>query len=856
MGGVREGDRREAAVALFVVLISAGACAHRPHQAAPATPVPVPVESPTAVQALPPQPAYTGPLRLYEVRVSETAGQRSILFRFSRPPEGIDYFPLRGPSRLVIDVKGPIEALSKVHSYKATDSLVSGVRVGSYQGRMRLVVDLAAAEVPQFSVDNYETLVTAFLGEKNDSNKYAERNAQVLFIANEARNGHAVQATPAVDKVLIPPVEHASHAVTTPDMEHREVAHANVPVEKVTSPAGAVSSESPPSGKGQNAAKAGETISEESISSAPPAHPATTAEEKPVQMAQASSLADSATHDHNTAQEEPVEIVQAPGESHRTAPRTEERPARKGLREEPLPSTVPAEGAAPAGEFRTPSDQEYTGRKISLDFKNADVHDVLRILADVSGLNIVATDDVKARVTLRLVEVPWDQALDVVLQANGLEKTRVGNVITISTTRRLEAERNARLAAKNAQQKLAPLETSYVKVNYVKAVDVVALITREVQQRTTGTGAPAAAPIRPPTSGPSGAGRSGAQVALMSPRGTIAADPTSNVVIIRDVRENIETVRELIKNIDVQTPQVVIESYIVTANENIIRDLGVQWGYSFKASPETGNPTGVNFPGRVGVGGVSPLLNQGSGGVPFIADFPASVTAGSGSVLDLLLGSIDGSQALNLRLTALETQGKARVISRPRVVTLNNKPADIKSRRVVRVPVISGNTVVGGAGTSGASRAFEEFDVGISLKVTPQISSDGFVLLDIDAESSELADASVRPTGAGSSFPLIPDELRRTASSNVLIREGETFVLGGILQDNLKQQERGIPYLRETPGLGWLFRGRNNTNVKAELFVFITPKLAAGTSTVGFPTARQLWESRPREVTPPEVVHK
>ncbi len=170
MGGVREGERRGATVALFIVLISAGACARRPHQ--PGAETPVLVESPTAVQAPPPQPTYTGPLRLYEVRVSETAGQRSILFRFSRPPEGIDYFPLRGPSRLVIDVKGPIEALSKVHGYKATDSLVSGVRVGSYQGRMRLVVDLAAAEVPQFSVDNYETLVTAFLGEKNDGNKY------------------------------------------------------------------------------------------------------------------------------------------------------------------------------------------------------------------------------------------------------------------------------------------------------------------------------------------------------------------------------------------------------------------------------------------------------------------------------------------------------------------------------------------------------------------------------------------------------------------------------------------------------------------------------------------------------------
>src|SRR5262249_52654200 len=141
-----------------------------------------------------------------------------------------------------------------------------------------------------------------------------------------------------------------------------------------------------------------------------------------------------------------------------------------------MPSSKEETAAVPTSEFKSPQESQYTGRKISLDFKNADVHDVLRIIADVSGLNIVATDDVKARVTLRLVEVPWDQALDVVLQANGLEKSRAGNVITVSTTKRLEAERNARLAAKNAQQKLAQLETAYVKVNYVKATDVVALI--------------------------------------------------------------------------------------------------------------------------------------------------------------------------------------------------------------------------------------------------------------------------------------------------------------------------------------------------------------------------------------------
>jgi type IV pilus assembly protein PilQ len=552
--------------------------------------------------------------------------------------------------------------------------------------------------------------------------------------------------------------------------------------------------------------------------------------------------------DANLVEDEPWDVEQI-SQAPAAASSRKRQGGKQKLEETPL-TVAREESTPPATEFKSDHDLQYTGKKISLDFKNADIHDVLRIVADVSGLNIVATDDVKARVTLRLVEVPWDQALDVVLQSNGLEKSRTGNVITVSTTKRLEAERNARLAAQNAQQKLSPLATEYVKVNYVKATEIAALVTRESLQRTAGAGAGpgagAAASARSPAPSAAGAGRA-QQVALMSPRGTIAADSTTNIVIVRDLPENIIAVRELIKNVDVQTPQVVIESYLVTTSENLNRSLGIQWGYTYKASPETGNPTGVNFPGRVGFGGSG--LGTGTGGVPFLADFPAAgVAAGSGAALDLVLGSLSGSQSLDARLTALEREGKVRVISRPRVVTINNKAADIRSRRVVRVPIISGSLNVGGAGsTQGGGNAFQEFDVGITLKVTPQISSDGFVLLDIDAETSDLADASVKPTGSGSSFPLIPDTLTRTASSNVLIRGGDTFVLGGILQNEVDQQETGLPYLRDTPGLGWLFRSRSNARVKSELLVFITPKLIAGVTTASLPTAQQLWENRAKE---------
>ncbi len=656
-----------------------GACAAQVPSPTPA-PDPQAADVP-AITASARQVEPADPLLIQEVRLTETAGQRRVQFQFSQPPHGIDYFPLRDPSRLVIDVQGPIASQPQVETYNTLDQLVSAVRISTYQGRIRLVIDMESEEVPPFSVDQRESVITAYLGHKQDVSAAPQTsNTQVLMAAE-----HDTPGAPA---------------------------------------------------------------------------------------------------------------------SARQQPQTSQLPA----------DAVPESGqrsSAPITRAEVP-EPSYTGTHISLDFRNADIHDVFRILADVSGFNIIATDDVQARVTLKLVEVPWDQALDVLLQANGLEKIQSGNVVTVSTSQRLEQERTARLAAKQVEQQLADLETVYLTINYVKATEVVELISHE-------------------------AASDGGGVALMSPRGTIAADSTSNVLILRDTPEHIVAVQELIKNIDIQTPQVIIESYIVTASENLARDLGIQWGSRYTTGPASGNPTGVNFPGTLGVGGVG---TPGTGGVPFIADFPSALGA---PALDLFLGSLDGSQALNLRLSALETQGKARVISRPRVVTINNTPAQIRNRREVRVPIISGNTVVGGPGTTGGSDAFEEFDVGITLEVVPQISSDGYILLEINAESSELATPSI-PAGAG--FPQIPDVLTRTASSNILIKAGDTFVLGGILQDDLRQDETGIPYLRNLPGFGWLFRGRNRSKTKDELLVFTTPRLTAGVSPVGLPTAQQLWEKR------------
>lgn len=469
--------------------------------------------------------------------------------------------------------------------------------------------------------------------------------------------------------------------------------------------------------------------------------------------------------------------------------------------------------------------REYTGQRISLDFKDADIQNVLRILADVSGLNIITTDDVQGKITMRLVEVPWDQALDAILKARGLDMVRDGNIIRVSTVEKLKDEREALRAANEAQAQAEPLKVRYIKVNYAKAdKDLVAKIEK-----------------------------------ILTDRGQVTWDERTNTIVVRDIDKGIADAEELVSHFDTQTPQILIEASIVEANENFVRDIGVQWGYSFKASPETGNAPGVNFPGRISTGGggagtgtggaIGPIGAGGQAGiVPFIADFPAAVGGPlGGSAFDVLLGSLDGSKSLAARLTALEREGKGKIISRPRVVTLNNQAAKIESLEILRVKLPSTGTVIstGAGGVAGSSQAAtEQIKTGITLTVTPQLSSDGFVFLDVFAKSSAL----VPITDSGTDSPDgIPNEQSREAESHVLIKDGETFVLGGVFRNVLNNGVTGIPYLRAIPVLGWAFRNNTDVDNRQELLVFITPRSVRVRGTedmASLPSAADLWQDR------------
>jgi type IV pilus assembly protein PilQ len=446
-----------------------------------------------------------------------------------------------------------------------------------------------------------------------------------------------------------------------------------------------------------------------------------------------------------------------------------------------------APGSADVKTTTGPSDdrqglqKSYTGQKISLDFKDADIKNVFRLLAEVSGLNIVVTADVNRRVTLRLVEVPWDQAMDLLISTNGLDKEQIGNVVRVSTAGTLKAEKDALLAARKATQDLEPLFTTYLNINYAKA--------KELEPKVK---------------------------ALMSKRAdnAIVVDERSNTIMVRDIEKSLDDISTLVTKLDLRTPQVLIESNLIETTPTFSRALGFQLGFDR--------------------GGFT--LNSSNGaGPPFI---PAGSTTppplgGTFSIFQNKFGALSN---LSASLTAAEQEGNIKIISRPSVLTLNNVASTIQSLRILRVNLPSSTNIASGSGAAaGTAVATEKIPVGITLSVTPQVSSDGFVLMNISVKSSSL--------GSQSPGSVVPDELSREAVSNVLVRDGETIVIGGIMKDTSQDSESGVPYLKDIPFLGWAFKNSRVQKDFEELMVFITPRIMTAGSE-NLPSAEQLWREQ------------
>lgn len=441
-----------------------------------------------------------------------------------------------------------------------------------------------------------------------------------------------------------------------------------------------------------------------------------------------------------------------------------------------------ASAQAPSAEAVATAEKRYTGQRISLDFKDADIKNVFRLLAEVSGDNIIVTDDVVRKVTLRLVDVPWDQALDLLIQTNGLDKSRDGNVVRISTAKRFKDESDQRAAAKKSKENEEELQTAYLSINYAKVKELVDKVKK-----------------------------------VLTPRGDVVPDDRSNTLVVRDIKKGIDEANTIVSRLDTRTPQVLIESNLIETTPSFAKALGMVLQFDAPINDNTVADRSVQVRS------------------PFSAGAPAT---GLDPFFRVVQGRLGAFRNVSATLSAAESEGNVKIISRPSVVTLNNVKSTIQSLRILRITLPTSTNIASGTGAAaGAAVATERVNVGVTLTVTPQVSADGFVLMEISVKSSSIA----ANTLGGSVVPF--DELSREALANILVRDGETIVIGGIMKDTSSTTETGIPYLRDIPVLGWFFKNIRWQKDFEELMVFITPRIVGGGSE-NLPTAEQLWRDQ------------
>jgi len=432
--------------------------------------------------------------------------------------------------------------------------------------------------------------------------------------------------------------------------------------------------------------------------------------------------------------------------------------------------------------------KEYTGERLTLNFQDIDVRSVLQLLADTSGQNIVVSDSVAGNLTLRLQNVPWDQALDIVLRTKGLDKRRQDNVIIIGPTEELANREKAELAARREVQELSPVRSEYLQVNYAKVSDLAKLIK-------------------------SGSGKD----SMLSPRGTLSIDERTNTLLVQDTAEKLADIRRLVQTLDVPVRQVLIEARIVIVNDTFERDLGARFGIT--SAQQNGNNgllavTGNGVGADTLTGSAATNLSTGKPVFPVTApilnnryqvNLPVASPAGS-----IGLSLLHGANLLDLELSAAQNEGRGEVISSPRVITANQKAATIMQG--VEIPYQE--SASSGATTTQFKKAV------LSLKVTPLITPDNRVILDLDVNDDSVGQLVQSATGGS-----VPSIDTREILTQVLVNDGQTVVLGGILETTKTASTKKVPYLGDIPVLGHLFKTTTDVNNKKELLIFITPKI-------------------------------
>lgn len=411
---------------------------------------------------------------------------------------------------------------------------------------------------------------------------------------------------------------------------------------------------------------------------------------------------------------------------------------------------------------------QYVGRAISLNFQDIPVRTVLQIIADYNGFNLVTSDSVTGNITLRLDGTPWDQALDIVLKVRGLDKRMDGNILMIAPSDELAAREAKELQAQQQVEQLEPLMSEFLPINYAKAADIAALLNNK-------------------------------EATLLSARGNVAVDDRTNTLLVKDTATTIENVRRLLRRLDVPVKQVLIESRMVTVKDNVRDEIGLRWGFSDQQNDRawSGNAPGANDL----AGGTVPALND-----RWNVNLPVANPAGS--IAFHVTKFADGT-LLDLELSALEQENKGEIIASPRITTANQKKARIEQG--TEIPYLE-------ASSSGATTVTFKKAV-LSLEVTPQITPDNKIILDLEITQDTRGETV--STGNGPAQAIDTQRIQ----TQVLVDNGATVVLGGIYQQQMTNTTSKVPVFGDIPYLGNLFKRRNDFNEKTELLIFVTPKI-------------------------------
>ena len=700
--------------------------------------------------------------------------------------ENYNSFKLDSPARLVLDIWG-VGSRYPQKSIKMKSPFVKEVRIGQHPDKVRLVFDSTKSKLPPYQINRIDDKLIVSVGnvpQPSEPQILIEEKPPVAKAPSPSEGTAKRVKTGALTEIIFKQMDHKSRVVITLSEEPKfesyplsknviavDIKNTYVPkhlqrgldTSEFESGVNNIQIQNIKAGK-TNDVRISIKLREEV-----PFETATEGKTLYIDIEKPKKIEAKLEGVPEAKKEETVEVKKEEIKKEEEVKKEEKFVA------EPIPPAP----VAKKGEEEKKSIEEgrteklYVGRKLSLDFKDADIKNILRLIAEVSNLNIIAGDDVAGKITMRLVDVPWDQALEIILQSKSLGMTRIGNVVRIAPLETLKREVQAELQARKAKESLEDLVLELIPVNYATAKEIMPQVK-----------------------------------SVLSERGDVKIDERTNTLIIKDISRSIPAVKNLVKSLDTKTPLVLIEARIIEASTSFQRELGVRWGFVAHAGKSTDTQAKIGG-GTLTPGGTLGTATRDVVSLPGVARSGlGSLGAGAPGVIEFLLTSVHGLETLDIAISAHQNQGEVKIISSPKIATLDNKEASIEQGLRIPVPKVDPQS---------GQISIEYVEANLRLIVTPHVTNDGNIKMNIKAKK----DAPDFNLSVGN----VPSIDKKEVITEVLIRDNGVVVIAGVYSIEKSDQAEGVPLFNKIPLLGWLFKRENKEDKRKDLLIFISPKI-------------------------------